>query len=65
MSDDAEIIKAKAELNRIISEHTGQPVERVQEDAERDKYFSAQEAAEYGLVDEVLAEPPKEANLAR
>ena len=58
-----QIIKAKAELNRIIAEHTGQTIEKVQTDAERDKYFSATEAAEYGLVDEVLAEPPKEANL--
>jgi ATP-dependent Clp protease protease subunit len=60
-----QIIKAKAELNRIISECTGQAVEIVQRDAERDKYFSAIEAQKYGLVDEVLAEPPKEANLAR
>jgi ATP-dependent Clp protease protease subunit len=60
-----QIIKAKAELNRIISECTGQAVEIVQRDAERDKYFSAIEAQKYGLVDEVLAEPPKEANLSR
>lgn len=60
-----QIIKAKAELNRIIAHHTGQPLERVQRDAERDKYFSAEEAVGYGLVDEVLAEPPKEAGPAR
>lgn len=60
-----QIIKSKAELNRIIADCTGQPVEVVQRDAERDKYFSAEEAAKYGLVDEVLAEPPKQANLAR
>jgi ATP-dependent Clp protease protease subunit len=60
-----QIIKSKAELNRIISESTGQPIEIVQRDAERDKFFSAKEAAAYGLVDEVLAEPPKEANLGR
>ncbi|VAX36543.1 ATP-dependent Clp protease proteolytic subunit [hydrothermal vent metagenome] len=60
-----QIIKTKAELNRLLSECTGQALEKVQEDAERDKYFTAEEAAAYGLVDEVLAEPPKEANLAR
>ncbi len=54
-----QIIKAKAELNRIISNHTGQPVETVQRDSERDKYFSAEEAVKYGLADEVLTEPPK------
>ncbi len=60
-----QILKAKAELNRIIADHTGQTIETVQADAERDKYFSASEAAAYGLVDEVLAEPPKEVPAVR
>jgi len=60
-----QIIKAKAELNRIIADHTGQTMETVQADAERDKYFSATEAAAYGLVDEVLAEPQKEVPAVR
>jgi len=55
-----QIIKAKNELNRIIANHTGQPMEQIRKDAERDKYFSAEEAKSYGLVDEVLTEPPKE-----
>jgi len=55
-----QIIKAKAELNRIVSDCTGQPVENIQRDSERDKYFTAEEAVKYGLVDEVLREPPKE-----
>jgi ATP-dependent Clp protease protease subunit len=55
-----QIIKAKNELNRIVANHTGQTVEQVKKDAERDKYFSAEEAKAYGLVDEVLTEPPKE-----
>lgn len=55
-----QIIKAKNELNRIVATHTGQTVEQVKKDAERDKYFSAEEAKAYGLVDEVLTEPPKE-----
>ncbi len=55
-----QIIKSKQQLNRIIAECSGQTVEQVQADSERDKYFSAEEAKAYGLVDEVLAEPPKE-----
>ncbi len=50
-----EILKSKKLLNELLAEHTGQTVERVTEDAERDKYFSAAEAKEYGLVDDVLA----------
>ncbi len=50
-----QIIKAKRQLNEILALHTGQSVEQIQEDGERDKYFSAQEAKEYGLVDEVIA----------
>lgn len=55
-----QIIKAKAELIRIIAKHTGQAEENVRRDSERDKYFSAEEAVRYGLADEVLTEPPKE-----
>jgi ATP-dependent Clp protease protease subunit len=55
-----QIIKAKNELNRIVANHTGQAIDQVRKDAERDKYFSADEAKAYGLVDEVLTEPPKE-----
>ncbi len=51
-----QIIKAKRELNRILSRHTGQPEEVIQRDSERDKYFNAMEAKEYGLVDEVIEE---------
>lgn len=54
-----QIIKSKQELNRIISVHTGQSIENIQRDSERDKYFSAEEAVRYGLVDEVLSEPQK------
>lgn len=56
-----QIIKTKAELNKIISQCTGQAIENVQRDSERDKYFSAEEAVKYGLADEVLHEPPKAA----
>lgn len=60
-----QIIKSKQELNRIIAFHTGQTVEQVQKDGERDKYFTAQEAMKYGLVDEVLTEVPKEVRSVR
>jgi len=49
-----QIMKGKKTLNRILSDHTGQDVETIQRDAERDKYFDAGEAKEYGLVDEVI-----------
>ncbi len=53
-----EILKTKNELNQLLADHTGQPVERVAKDSERDRYFSAQEAKDYGLVDEVLKTTP-------
>ena len=52
-----EILKAKKMLNELIAEHTGQSLDRVAEDSERDKYFSADEAKAYGIVDEVVARP--------
>jgi ATP-dependent Clp protease, protease subunit len=54
-----QIIKSKQILTGIISKHTGQDIEQVRKDSERDKYFTAEEAKAYGLVDEVLSEPPK------
>ncbi len=54
-----QIIKSKQILIDIIAKHTGQDPAQVKEDSERDKYFDAQEAKDYGLVDEVLTEPPE------
>jgi len=48
------IIKTRERLNRILSERTGQPLERIQADTERDFFMSAEEAKAYGLVDEVM-----------
>ena len=48
------ILKIKERLNKILSERTGQPIEKIQEDTERDNFMSAQEAKEYGLIDEVI-----------
>jgi ATP-dependent Clp protease, protease subunit len=55
-----EIIKTRSVLNEILAAHTGQPIERIAKDTDRDRYLSAPEAKEYGLVDEVLAKPPVE-----
>ena len=49
-----EILKMKELLNQILSRHTGQPIEKIQKDTERDFFMSAQEAKEYGIVDEVI-----------
>lgn len=49
-----EIIKTKENLNKIISMHTGQPLEKVMQDTERDYYMSSQEALEYGIIDKVI-----------
>ncbi|MEL7485112.1 MAG: ATP-dependent Clp protease proteolytic subunit [Planctomycetota bacterium] len=56
-----QIIKMKSTLNQILADCTGQPYDQVAKDGERDKFFSAEEAAAYGLVDEVLQEAPPEA----
>jgi ATP-dependent Clp protease protease subunit len=53
-----EIIRLRARLNEILSEHTGQTVDTIAQDTERDYYLSAPAAVEYGLIDKVL-EPPK------
>jgi len=55
-----EILKAKAMINEILSKHTGQPVEKIAAETERDRYMTAEEAYQYGLIDEVLHEEDKE-----
>lgn len=49
-----EILKMKDTLNRILTAHTGQPLEKIQTDTDRDFFMSGAEAKEYGLVDEVI-----------
>ena len=49
-----EILRMKKELNTLLSEHTGQSIEKIYADTERDNYMSAQEAVEYGLIDKVI-----------
>lgn len=49
-----EIINIKNKIHKIFMEHTGQPIEKIQEDTERDYFMSAEEAMEYGIVDKVI-----------
>jgi ATP-dependent Clp protease protease subunit len=51
-----EILKAKTMINELLSMHTGQPVEKIAAETERDRYMTADEACKYGLIDEVLHE---------
>ena len=49
-----EILALRAKLNEIMAHHTGQPIDRIERDTDRDNFLSAQEAADYGLIDKVL-----------
>ncbi|MGL4860140.1 MAG: ATP-dependent Clp endopeptidase proteolytic subunit ClpP [Enterobacteriaceae bacterium] len=49
-----EILKTKQRMNELLAEHTGQPLDRIEQDTERDRFMSGVEAVEYGLVDQVL-----------
>ena len=50
-----EILKVKARMNELMAEHTGQPLEQIERDTERDRFMTAEEAGEYGLGDGILA----------
>lgn len=54
-----EILKIRERLNEIMAKHTGQPLEKIAQDTERDYFLSAEEAKQYGLIDEVITRPPK------
>ena len=53
-----EIVKTRSVLNEILAHHTGQPIERIAKDTDRDRYLTALQAKDYGLVDDVLTKPP-------
>ncbi len=53
------ILKTREKLNRILSERTGQSIEKIQKDTDRDNFLTAEEAKEYGLIDEVMAPETK------
>ena len=48
------MIRTREKLNKLLSEKTGQPIEQIEKDTERDHYMSAQEALEYGLIDGIM-----------
>lgn len=50
-----EILLIRDKLNRVLSQHTGQPIEKVQNDTDRDNFLSPEEAVDYGLIDKVLS----------
>ena len=57
-----EFVKVKERLNRILIKHTGHPLEKIEKDTDRDRFMSAEEALEYGLIDQVIEhieQPPK------
>jgi ATP-dependent Clp protease protease subunit len=53
-----EILKTREQLNKILAERTGQPLDRIERDTERDYYMSAEECKEYGLIDQVISKRP-------
>ncbi len=53
-----EILRLKAKLNEIMQKHTGQPLDRIEKDTDRDYFMGAGEAKEYGLIDEVVTKKP-------
>mgnify|MGYP006166904049 CR=1 FL=1 len=56
-----EILKTREQLNKILAERTGQPLDKIERDTERDYYLSAAESAEYGLIDKVIDRRPSAA----
>ncbi|MFP4622723.1 MAG: ATP-dependent Clp protease proteolytic subunit [Gemmatimonadota bacterium] len=59
-----EILYARERLNHILADHTGQPVEKIQEDVDRDRFMSPTEAREYGLIDNVVTNQKEVAAVA-
>jgi ATP-dependent Clp protease protease subunit len=55
-----EILSDRTRINEILARHTGQPIERIEKETDRDKFFTPHEAKEFGLVDEVLTKLPTE-----
>ena len=54
-----DILQTREQLNEILAKHTGQPIEVIAKDTDRDRFLTSRESVEYGLVDEILARPPK------
>jgi ATP-dependent Clp protease protease subunit len=56
-----EILRLRARLNQILAHHTGQPVQKIEEDVDRDRFLGADEAVAYGLADQIIQSLPKKA----
>ena len=54
-----EILRMRKELNGLLAAHTGQPIDVIQKDTERDNFMTAEEAKAYGLIDEILIRTPE------
>ena len=54
-----EIMRMQELIRNIIAQHTGQPIEKIAHDTDRDFYLNPEQAVEYGIIDEILAKPPK------
>jgi len=50
-----EILRMKATLNQLFADHTGQPLEKIEEDMERDKFLTSQQALDYGIIDHIIS----------
>ena len=55
-----EMLRLRSWVNKILTEHTGQPLEKIEQDTERDYYMNAEEAREYGIIDSVASKQPEE-----
>ncbi len=55
-----EILRLRAEINKILAKHTGQPLSRIEQDTERDFYMSSEDAKKYGIIDNVIMERVKQ-----
>jgi len=56
-----EILRMRSRLNEILAHHTGQPVAKIEEDVDRDRFMSSEEAVAYGLADQIITSLPKKA----
>jgi ATP-dependent Clp protease, protease subunit len=54
-----DILRTREQLNEILAKHTGQPIDVIARDTDRDRFLTSRESVEYGLVDEILVRPPK------
>ena len=59
---DKRLERVREELNRILVRHTGQPIEKIREDTERDFYMTGERAKRYGIIDEVVSNRAKQGN---